>query len=64
MAEIQLLLVSENKVGSQNSKVGHVTLPLHPFDLICMFSVRPPSPQCVHKMASWSALIPLRYGDF
>jgi len=50
--------------GSQNLKVGHVTSSLDPFDLICIFSVRALGPQWVHKMASWSALIRLRYCDF
>jgi len=49
--------------GSQNLK-GHVTSPLDPFDLICIFTVRAPSPQYVHKIASWSVLMRLRYCDF
>jgi len=41
--------------GSQNLKIGHVTPT--PFDLICIFSVRAPSHQYVHRMASWLALM-------
>jgi len=48
----------------KNLKVGHVTPPLDPFYLICIFSVRASGRQCVHKMASCSALTRLRYCDF
>jgi len=50
MVKIQLLSVCDKK-RSQNAKVGHVTPPLTPFELICIFSVLAHSPQYVHKMA-------------
>jgi len=66
MADIQLLPVSENKGGPKIQKSQEVTrlCPLTPFDPICIFSVRAFRSQYVHKMASWSDLMRLRYCDF